>query len=200
MADDLFDPAALIAQAHAGAAEALGLLFDAYRSYLLLLSRLQINPRLRGKLDPSDLVQETFVLAQRGFAGFRGTSEPELLAWLRQILARSLANQARRYAKIAKRNVLLEQSIDQSAHRLCQRLMSLDSSPSQHASRREQSVLLADALERLPDHYRDVIVLRNLEELPFPEVAVRMARSVDSVKQLWPRALACLRREMQDLK
>jgi RNA polymerase sigma-70 factor (ECF subfamily) len=199
MADDLIDPAVLITQAQAGSVGALGTLLETYRSYLLLLSRLQIGAQLRGKLDPSDLVQETFVHAQRAFGQFRGASELELLAWLRQILARSLANQVRRYRGAAKRNVLLEQSVDQSAQQLRRGLFSLDSTPSQHASRREQSVLLADALERLPDHYRDVIVLRNLEELPFPEVAARMGRTVDSVKQLWPRALACLRREVQEL-
>jgi RNA polymerase sigma-70 factor (ECF subfamily) len=62
--------------------------------------------------------------------------------------------------------------------------------------RREQAVLLADALEALPVDYREVIILRQLEELPFPEVARRMGRSVDSVKNLWVRSLARLRREV----
>jgi RNA polymerase sigma-70 factor (ECF subfamily) len=199
MADEHIDPAALISQARAGSDGALGTLLETYRSYVLLLSRLQLGPQLRGKLDPSDLVQETFLHAQRGFGEFRGTAEPELLVWLRQILARALASQARHYVGAAKRNVLLEQSVDQSAQQIGRGLIGLDSSPSQRASRREQAVLVADALERLPEDYRDVIVLRNLEELPFAEVATRMGRSLDSVKKLWPRALVCLRRELQEM-
>jgi RNA polymerase sigma-70 factor (ECF subfamily) len=58
---------------------------------------------------------------------------------------------------------------------------------------------LADALARLPDEYREVVVLRHLEELSFPEVAERMKRSVDSVQKLWVRALARLRQLAKDL-
>jgi RNA polymerase sigma-70 factor (ECF subfamily) len=67
------------------------------------------------------------------------------------------------------------------------------STPSQHAVRREQAVLLADALGRLPDDYREVIILRNLEGLGFAEVSARMGRSEDSVQKLWVRALGNLR-------
>jgi RNA polymerase sigma-70 factor (ECF subfamily) len=70
------------------------------------------------------------------------------------------------------------------------------STPSQHAARREQAVLLADALGKLPDDYREVIILRHLEGLPFAEVAGRMGRSEDSVQKLWVRALANLRRTL----
>jgi RNA polymerase sigma-70 factor (ECF subfamily) len=59
--------------------------------------------------------------------------------------------------------------------------------------RREQGVLLAEALARLPEDYREIVMLRHLEDLPFAEVAVRMNRSVDSVQKLWVRALARLR-------
>ena len=76
--------------------------------------------------------------------------------------------------------------------------MSSDPSPSQHAASREQAVQLADALGALPADYREVIILRQLEDLPFPEVAERMGRSVDSVKNLWVRGLARLRRGMED--
>ena len=61
---------------------------------------------------------------------------------------------------------------------------------------REQSVELADALALLPEAYRDVLVLRHLEGLTFPEVARRMERSVDSVEKLWMRALVQLRQKM----
>ena len=72
------------------------------------------------------------------------------------------------------------------------------STPSQRASRREQAVLLADALSLLPDDYREVIILRHLEGLTFPEVAARMGRSLDSVEKLWVRALARVRTALGD--
>jgi RNA polymerase sigma-70 factor (ECF subfamily) len=70
------------------------------------------------------------------------------------------------------------------------------STPSRHAARREQAVLLAEALERLSEDYREVIVLRHLEGLTFPDVAKRMNRSEDSVQKLWVRSLASLRRSL----
>jgi RNA polymerase sigma-70 factor (ECF subfamily) len=66
-------------------------------------------------------------------------------------------------------------------------------------AQREQGVLLAEALARLPADYREVVVLRHLEELEFPEVARRMGRSVGSVKKLWVRALGSLRRLLRDV-
>jgi RNA polymerase sigma-70 factor (ECF subfamily) len=178
----------------------VGQLLDAYRAYLGLLARLHINRQLQGKADPSDLVQETFLAAHKHFPQFRGTTEEELLAWLRQIMASKLANLARRYVASAGRAVNLERQmaddLDRSASTLSTVFQSDGSSPSGHAARREQAILLADALEQLPDDYREVIVLRHLEELSFPEISVRMKRSLDSVKNLWTRALARLKQSL----
>jgi DNA-directed RNA polymerase specialized sigma24 family protein len=93
------DPVELLQAAQAGDREALGRLLELFRNYLRLLARLQIDHRLRGKADPSDLVQEAFLAAQRIFAQFRGTSERELVDWLRQILASKLVDLARRYLR-----------------------------------------------------------------------------------------------------
>jgi RNA polymerase sigma-70 factor, ECF subfamily len=187
----------LISDARTGSAAALGSLLELYRNYLRLLARVEIGRRLQGKLDASDLVQDTFTEAHRNFGLFRGTAEPQLVSWLRQILAAKVANLVRHYFGTQGRDIRLEQelarSMDNSSHALCGDLAASISSPSQAASRREQGVLLADALSRLPEDYRDVIVLRNLEGLTFPEVAKRMQRSQDSVEKLWLRGLARLR-------
>jgi RNA polymerase sigma-70 factor (ECF subfamily) len=190
----------LLREARAGDDATLGRLLELYRRYLALLARVQIGRRLQGKADASDLVQETFLEAHQNFARFRGRSEGELLRWLRQILAANLADLFRRYLGTQGRDVRLEREIeadfDHSSVLLDGGLVAAQSSPSQQAVRREQAVLLADALEQLPDDYREVLVLRHLSGLTFPEVARRMERSLDSVEKLWMRGLARLRQIM----
>jgi RNA polymerase sigma-70 factor (ECF subfamily) len=191
------DPESMLTQARAGSGQVLGELLELYRNYLKLLARLQIDRRLQGKFDASDLVQETFMEAHRDFGQFRGTTEPELVVWLRRILAGNLANLVRHYRGTQRRDVRLEcelvAEMDQSFMAFDSGLLAGHSSPSHAASRREQAVLLADALGRLPREYREAIILRHLEGLSFPEVACRMGRSQDSVKKLWARGLAQLR-------
>ncbi len=187
----------LIELARNGDPDALGRLLDGCRGYLRLLARIQIDRRLQGKADPSDVVQETFLQAQRDFPRFNGLSEQELLQWLRKILAARLSKLVRRFYGTQRRNVRLERELDEDLDRSSCAVGALaapQSSPSKQAARREEALRLADALDRLPGDYREVIVLRQLEELSFPQVAERMQRSVGSVKQLWMRALVALRR------
>ena len=194
------DPEVMLLEAKAGDGATLGRLLELYRRYLALLARVQIGHRLQGKVDASDIVQETFLGAHRNFPRFRGASEGEFVRWLRQILAANLADLLRRYLGTQGRDVRLEREIedafDRSSVLLDRGLVAPQSSPSQQAARREQAVLLADALEQLPDDYRDVLVLRHLEGLTFPQVSARMGRSLDSVEKLWMRGLARLRQIM----
>ncbi len=191
----------LLDQARGGDGQALGQLLESYRTYLTLLAQVQIGRRLQGKVDAADVVQDAFLGAYRDFRQFRGTTEKEFLGWLRQILAYVLANLVRYYQGAQRRDVRLERQLtidlDQSSHALDRGLVADQSSPSQQAARREQAVLLAEALARLPELWRDLLVLRHLEGLTFPEVAQRLGRTVDSVKKQWPRALASLRRVME---
>jgi RNA polymerase sigma-70 factor (ECF subfamily) len=191
-------PEQLLQRARTGDGQALGQLLDLYRNYLTLLTRLQISRRLQSKVDAADLVQETFLKAYRSFGQFRGDSEGELMGWLRQILAANVANLVRHYYGTRGRDVRLECELADELERSSQACelgpAAQQSSPSQRAARREEAVLLADALAQLPADYGEVIVLRHLQGLPFAEVARRMGRSVDSVEKLWVRALARLRR------
>jgi RNA polymerase sigma-70 factor (ECF subfamily) len=193
-------PEQLLRQARTGDAAALGRLLELYRHYLALLARREIGRRLQGKVDPSDAVQEAFLGAHRDFAQFRGANEKEFTAWLRQVLASVLANLVRHYHGTRRRDVRLERQLvielDESSQALDRGLVDVRSSPSQQAASREQSVLLADALGRLREDQRELLVLRHLEGLTFPEVARRLGRSLDSVKKQWPRALAALRRAL----
>jgi RNA polymerase sigma-70 factor (ECF subfamily) len=192
------DPEQMLHRAQAGDGTTLGRLLELYRSYLVLLARVQIGRRLQGKVDASDVVQETFLGAYRDFPRFRGTTEKEFLSWLRQALASVLANLVRHYQGTQRRDVRLERQLtielEQSSQALDRNLVAGESSPSQQAIRREQAVLLAEALGRLPEEWRELLILRHLEGLTFPAVAQRLGRTVDSVKKQWPRALASLRR------
>lgn len=194
-------PETLLDRARAGDGQALGQLLENYRAYLMLLARVQIGRRLQGKVDAADVVQDAFLSAYRDFEQFRGATEKEFLGWLRQILAYVLANLVRYYQGTQRRDVRLERQLtielDQSSHALDRGLVAEQSSPSQQAVRHEQAVLLAEALARLPEPWRDLLVLRHLEGLTFPEVARRLGRTVDSVKKQWPRALASLRRVLE---
>ena len=71
-------------------------------------------------------------------------------------------------------------------------------SPSVHADNREQQMIIADALESLPEDYREVIVLRNLRGLSHAEVAVQLDRTESAVRMLWLRALKQLRQQVLD--
>jgi RNA polymerase sigma-70 factor (ECF subfamily) len=201
MSSVLGNPLCLLGLARAGHVHALGQLLEQYRNYLELLARLQISRRLRGKIDADDLVQDTLLEAYAAFAQFRGTTEAELAGWLRKILTSNAVSLARRYYKTQRRDVRLERELahelEQSSAVLDHALIAPQSSPSQQAAKREQAVLLADALKRLPNDYREAIILRQLEGLSFPEVAQRMERSLDSVKKLWMRALTRLRQVLE---
>jgi RNA polymerase sigma-70 factor, ECF subfamily len=199
MAQDT-NPQALLLQAKAGDESALGRLLESYSNYLSLLARVQIGRRIQGKIDAGDVVQETFLEIHRQFPRFRGTTEAEFTAWLRRILAGQLALTLRRFLGTKGRDVNLERDLgaqlDQSSQAMDGGFVAPTSTPSQHVSKREQAVLLANALDKLPPDYREVIILRHIETLPFADVAARMGRSEDSVQKLWVRALASLRRSM----
>jgi RNA polymerase sigma-70 factor (ECF subfamily) len=194
------DADSLLPLARAGDAAALGRLLEAHRNYLELLARVQIGRRLRGKVGADDVVQTTFLEAHRHFAAFRGTGGREFAAWLRGILAGVVANLVRHYLGTRRRDPRLERDLADELARSSQALgaafAARDTSPSDRAARSEQGLLLADALGRMPDDYREVLVLRHLEGLTFPEVAARLGRSQDSVKKLWTRALDRLRRTL----
>ena len=173
---------------------------DRFRPWLVLLARMQLAGRLGAKLDASDVAQQALLEACRALPQFRGSTEAELIAWLRSILAGVLAHEVRRYAATQARDLAREVSLDAelaaSSCRLAHVLADSGPSPSAEAVRHEQAVRLANALARLPDDYREVIVLRNLEGLSHEDVAARMGRAVGAVRMLWMRALSRLRREL----
>jgi RNA polymerase sigma-70 factor (ECF subfamily) len=192
---------ALIGRARSATGPERGALLDSYRGYLSLLCRIQINRLLQGKVSASDVVQETFLEAHRDFGGFRGSSEPELTSWLRRILATNLANAHRHFLGVKARDARLErrlaEELDHSSAALTLGMAAQQSSPSAGLMQREQAVLVADALQELPEDYREVLVQRHIEGRSFTQIAESMQRSLDSVQKLWTRGLDKLRRQLK---
>ncbi len=189
--------AALISAFRAGDMDAGNELLRRYRPWLRLLARMQTDQQLNRRFDASDIVQQTLLEATRDFPNFAGSTEAELTAWLRQILAHTLSHELRRHRGAAMRHmgreVSIEEQLAESSQRLCAVLAADNSSPSGRAERREQELLLAEILERLPSDYREVIILRNLQGLSHEEIAIRLDRNTGAVRMLWVRALAALR-------
>jgi RNA polymerase sigma-70 factor (ECF subfamily) len=175
---------------------ALDRLLDSYRNYLRLLARTGLDVSLQGKADPSDLVQDAMLKASLRFGQFRGANDAELAGWLRQILARCLADFVRRHrsqSRRAGREQSLDRLLDRSSQAM-ERILATDGpSPSASAERRDLGVLLSDALAALSEDHREVIVLHHLEGLGWDEVARHMGRSAGAVRMLWMRALKELR-------
>lgn len=173
---------------------------ERYRDYLRMLARGQVGTRLQGKIDSSDLVQQTLLQAYRSRKHFRGQSESELASWLRQILARSLADALRRFSAGA-RDVTLERSLevllDESSSRLEALLAANEPSPPFIAERNEQLLLLASAMAQLPSEQVQAIELHHLRGLPLHEVASAMGRSKRAVAGLLFRALRQIRSLIQ---
>jgi RNA polymerase sigma-70 factor (ECF subfamily) len=174
---------------------------ERWRAYLSLLARLQMGSELRGKVDPSDVVQETLLNAHRQRQQFRGTTQAEKAAWLRRILAGTLADALRRlYAdkRDAGREQSLQAALDQSSRRLEAFLAADVPSPSEHARHDEQAMRLAAALAQLPDAQREAIELRHCQGWSIDAISNHMDRTPGAVAGLLKRGLKQLRELLHD--
>jgi RNA polymerase sigma-70 factor (ECF subfamily) len=174
---------------------------ERYRALLSLRARqFQLDPRLKRRFDSSDLVQETLLKAHKNRQQFRGTTEAELIGWLQEILSHVLADEVRK-ARTDKRNLNLEKSLENivadSSARLEAYLPAEQSSPSQQVQRQELLLRAAEALEKLPEDQRDVVMLRDLMNQPVAEIARQMGRTEKSVAGLLLRGRKKLRELLQ---
>ncbi len=171
---------------------------DEHRDYLRLLARYGLDPRLQAKLDPSDVVQQTLLEAHRDRAAFRGGSREELRAWLRQILARNLANALRDFRR-GKRDLAREQALVEASSARVEAWLAADGeSPSAGLHRQEEAARLAAALEALPEGQREVVMLRHLHGWSLHDIARRLGRSPTAVAGLIHRGLRALRSRLDE--
>lgn len=169
-----------------------------YRDYLGMLARVHLDDRLRGKVDPSDIVQETLLKAHQAQAECRAQSEVERIAWLRRILHNTLTDLIRQFFQADKRNVELEhslgQSLAQSSERVEQWLADRTAPPDVQAERQEDARWLSDGLAALPDDQRQALELRHLKGVPLGDIARLMGRTRAAIAGLLRRGLEALRR------
>jgi RNA polymerase sigma-70 factor (ECF subfamily) len=191
----------LLRRARAGDAAARDELFAKCRNYVGLVARAQVESWMQAKVDASDLVQQTLLEAHRGFARFEGNTEGEWLAWLKQILAHNAQDFVRRYRtdkRHAGREVTLQAPPDGTSGSFFRDPPDAGESPSQMLVQQEREIELADAIAQLSPDHQEVIMLRNLQRLPFDEVARRMGRTRPAVQMLWMRALRKLEELMRE--
>jgi RNA polymerase sigma-70 factor (ECF subfamily) len=177
--------------ARAGSREALGTALDKCRRYLLGVAEKELDQDLRAKGGASDIVQETFIDAQKLFVRFEGKSEEELLAWLRQLLLHNVAGFTRRF-RAGKRNAGREALLNPDGT-----LLPADcGTPSAALRGAEESAALERALAKLSADYQQVLRCRYQDDLTFEEIGQRMDRTANAARKLWVRAIQELQQQM----
>jgi RNA polymerase sigma-70 factor, ECF subfamily len=184
---------AWIEAARQGDRDALGRALSSVRDYLLLVANDGLQPALQAKATASDLVQETFLQAQRCVQQFRGRTASEWRHWLRSILIRNMAQDRRRFGATAKRQVQREVEVPEKMP--LEEARHVDT-PSRNLALRELETALVEGLNRIPDHYREVVTWHHREQLSFEEIGRRHGISAEAARKRWTRALGRLRKEL----
>ena len=177
-------------------------LFDKCRTYIKVVAQAQVESWLQAKVDASDLVQQTLLEAYRGFSRFRGQTQQEWLGWLRMILKHNALDYVRQYKSTQKRQAHREKPLwlqtEGPADEFLLEPSDKGDSPSELVMQREREIQVAEAISKLDPDHQEVVMLRNLQRLPFDEVAVRMGRSRAAAQMLWMRALQKLQHLLED--
>lgn len=189
----------LIRRSLAGDDVALGELLDGCRGYLKTLAHRELDSRLGVRVDASDIVQQTFLLAHREFDQFRGRQVGELIAWLVKILERNVQQAVRKHVTTQSRSIIREQRLEAGGEQVAPEQGSAVS-PSRRAMLGEEAIRLADCLMSLPENQREAVRLRHLEGWTLKQISGRMQASPSAVAGYLKRGMHRLRELMQDEK
>lgn len=187
----------LIEQARKGDAESVGELVRRWRKYLLLIANENLEQDLQAKIAPSDIVQQSLIDVQQHIADFRGSSEAEFQSWVRSILKNNVHAARRKYKSSQQRDLKREVAIDDPAGHMGP-LADRGETPRTAALRTERRRILASAMDQLPDHYQQVIQLRNHDEMTFVQIAESIGGTEDTARKLWSRAILRLQKVIDD--
>jgi RNA polymerase sigma-70 factor (ECF subfamily) len=187
-----------LAAARSGRQGAAARLLEVYRPYLLALANDQVPPVLRAKEAASDIVQETILKAHGEIGGFRGHEREEFVGWLRQILFNGIVDCSRRW-RADKRDVERELSLDQgdSGHNWNTELLDDAPPPDLALLKLDEMSEVNRALETMPSHFVQVILLRSRDKKPFEEIGAILGRTAEAARKLWVRGLAELQQRLK---
>lgn len=189
----------LVVASKRGDNTALGQLLEQYRGYLLMLAHRNLSEPLRRRVDPTDIVQVTFLEAKRDLDRFRGETPAEFAGWLREMLKNNVATAVTRHVMTQKRSLNREINAggaagnDSAGSPWITQLPGSSTSPSGVAIRAEAAMALVEALHQLPETQAEAIRLRYMEGLPLAEIVERMGKSDTAVAGLLKRGLQKLR-------
>jgi RNA polymerase sigma-70 factor, ECF subfamily len=192
------DIARLIAQAQVGDRDALSQLCARYRPFLQTIATMKVGRAMERRLNASDIVQETEIEMVQGIQDFRGNTEPELSAWLKQMLKRNIADKVRNN-RAAVRDLRREQYLDgmsASASLTWVQPMGRDASPSQLVMHGEAALRFAKALQSLPEDQSAVVRMRYMEGMKVVEIAAALNKTAGAVAGLLRRGQNALRDEI----
>jgi RNA polymerase sigma-70 factor (ECF subfamily) len=186
----------LLRRAREGDEQAINHLLVDYRNYMLLVANEQFDRKVQGKFGPSDIVQESMLAVRGGLNRFRGDNHEEFLAWLKAIVKNGIREASRHYQGVQKRQIGRERSMNgpgDNGPSVADRFFT----PGTQAMANEEELLLQQALARLPDDYRQILQLRNWQQLTFEEIGSQLNRGADAVRKTWYRALVKLQQEFE---
>jgi RNA polymerase sigma-70 factor (ECF subfamily) len=185
----------LLTKIRAGETGAFEHLFARHRPFVRQVVELRMNPRLRARLDPSDVVQDVHLEAFRRFADYLERRPMPLRLWLRKTAEERLLKVERRHLRAGRRAAGREVSLpDQSSLALARQLLARGSSPSKRLERHELVQRFRHAISLLPEADRDILVMRNFEGLSNQEVAFSLGIEPDTASKRHGRALLRLRK------
>jgi RNA polymerase sigma-70 factor, ECF subfamily len=188
-----------LAEAQNGSSDIRGQLLEEFRQYLELFAGRSLDPELQPKASKSDIVQQSFLEALADFKAFRGSTRDELRCWLKEIVRNNIANVRRVYQGTQKRDLAREIPLtqDDDSDRTKLAPVAPDLSPSGVASQHEEVQRLQQAVQRLPEHYRDVVLLYHRDHRTFEEIAAQLGKSAEAIRKVWARAVERLAAELK---
>lgn len=189
----------LLERAAGGEREAFDKLFEMHRKSLKRLVSLRMDRRLHARLDPSDIVQETQMVAFRRFKDYLQRRPMPFRLWLRKTAQQQVCDAQRTHIERHRRSLLREEAgLSRSSRLIARGLLSVKQSPLEKLARRELERRITGAVAELREADRETVIMCNVEGLTFEEIALVLDLQSAAVRQRYGRALIKLRAKLKD--